>query len=53
MKKSVTFKDIEKARKKLGLKDTASMEEVKNSYRSLMLKFHPDRYSGSKDKDIY
>ena len=53
MKKSVTFKDIEKARKTLGLGDTASMEDVRESYRSLILKFHPDRHSGSKDKDIY
>jgi DnaJ-class molecular chaperone len=53
MKKSVTFNDIENARKTLGLEDTASMEVVKNSYRSLMLKFHPDRHSSSKNKDIY
>ena len=53
MKKSVTFKDIEKARKTLGLGGTASMEDVRKSYRSLILKFHPDRHSSSKDKDVY
>jgi curved DNA-binding protein CbpA len=51
MKKSVTFKDIEKARKTLGLQDTASMEDIKSSHRNLILKFHPDRHSSSKDKD--
>jgi len=53
MKKSVTFNDIENARKTLGLGDSASIKDIKSSHRTLILKFHPDRHSGSKNRDIY
>jgi len=53
MKKLITFKDIETARKTLDLEDTASIEDIKNSYKKLILKFHPDKHNHSKNKDIY
>jgi len=53
MKKLITFKDIETAKKTLGLEDVASIEDIKKSYKKLILKFHPDKHSHSKNKDIY
>ena len=53
MKKLITFKDIETARQTLGLKDVASMEDIKKSYKKLILKCHPDKHNHSKNKDIY
>lgn len=37
------FKQIEDARKLLGLDEEATMEEIKDAYRNLSLKYHPDR----------
>lgn len=42
------FKQIDEARKILGLAEEASMEEIKEAFRSLSLKYHPDR---CKDQD--
>ncbi len=42
------FKQIDRARKILGLDEEASMEDMQNSFRSLVLKYHPDR---CKEKD--
>ena len=42
------FRQIEEARKLLGLDEEASMEEIKIGYRKLSLKYHPDR---CKEKD--
>ena len=53
MKKLITFKDIETARKTLDLEDIASIEDIKKSYKKLILKFHPDKHNHSKNKDIY
>ena len=39
---------IDQAYADLGLTPTATMAEVKASYRKLSLKFHPDRNEGSK-----
>jgi len=46
----VNFKDIEHARRILGLNEMATMQEIKESYRKLALKYHPDRCKG-KDKE--
>jgi|LSQX01.2.fsa_nt_gb DnaJ-class molecular chaperone len=37
------FKDIDQARKLLGLGETASLKEIRDAYRTLSLKYHPDR----------
>lgn len=42
------YKKIEKARKVLGLGESASIPEIKNAFRKLSLKYHPDK---CKDKD--
>ena len=38
-------KEIKKALKTLGLGDTASIAEIKDTYRKLSLKYHPDKCS--------
>ena len=53
MKKLITFQDIDDARKILDLQKTASIEDVKNNYRRLLLEFHPDRHNNSPDKKIF
>ena len=40
--KKITFKDIDRARKILGLRKTATLEEIKDVYRALSKKYHPD-----------
>jgi len=37
------FSQIDKARRLLGLGETATMKEIKEAYRRISLKFHPDR----------
>jgi DnaJ-class molecular chaperone len=44
----VNFKQVDEARKILGLDEEASIEEIKDAFRNLALKYHPDR---CKDKD--
>ena len=45
------FKDINEARKLLGLNKEASLEEIKNAYHKLSLKYHPDRCKDH-DKEV-
>jgi preprotein translocase subunit Sec63 len=40
------FEEIDKARKALGLKEEATLDEIKNKYRKLALKYHPDKCKG-------
>ena len=42
------FRQIDEARKILGLDQEATLEEIKEAFRALSLKYHPDR---CKDKD--
>lgn len=37
------FQQIDQARKLLGLDEVANLEEIKEAYRKLALKYHPDR----------
>jgi DnaJ-class molecular chaperone len=53
MKKLISFEEIDRARKVLELGETASMQEIKNKYRELSLKYHPDRHSNSSKKKEY
>jgi len=43
------FQHVDRARKILELGEDASMEEIKDAYRKLSLKYHPDRCE-EKDK---
>ena len=45
----MNFKQIDEARKILGLNEEASIEEIKDAFRNLALKYHPDRCK-KKDK---
>ena len=44
------FKQINEARELLGLEETATLEEIKNAYKKLVLKYHPDRCKGEQKK---
>ena len=44
----LNFKQIDEARRILGLDEEASIEEIKDAFRRLTLKYHPDR---CKDED--
>jgi len=39
----IRFEDIDKARKRLELGETATLGEIKGAYRRLSLKYHPDK----------
>ena len=45
------FQQIDKARKQLGLEEDATLEEIKEVYRKLTLKYHPDRCKEEKSKE--
>ena len=45
------FREISEARKILGLEETATLEEIKNAYKRLALKYHPDRCKDEKKKE--
>jgi len=48
MQDPVNFKEIDGSRKLLGLGETATLREVKRSYRDLVKRYHPDK---CKEKD--
>ncbi len=43
MKKKIGFEEIDRARRVLELEDHASMQEIKDAYRHLAARYHPDR----------
>ncbi|MEW5693261.1 MAG: DnaJ domain-containing protein [Candidatus Hydrogenedentota bacterium] len=45
------FKQIDRARKLLNLKEEASISEIKDVYRKLTLKYHPDKCKDKQKKD--
>jgi len=40
------FKEIEEARKLLGLGEAATLKEIKRAYRALAHRHHPDKHGG-------
>ena len=46
----IDFRKIDEARKLLGLDEKASLQEIKDAYRKMALKYHPDRCKGGKKK---
>ncbi len=49
---SDNFEQIDKARKILNLGETATLKEIKEAYRGLVKRYHPDRYKGRKKKEF-
>ena len=45
------FEDIDEARKTLDLKGTATFAEIKDAYRRLSLRYHPDKCADDKKKE--
>ncbi|MBU9888368.1 MAG: DnaJ domain-containing protein [Candidatus Omnitrophica bacterium] len=43
MKKKIGFEEIDRARRVLALDEHASMQEIKDAYRHLAARYHPDR----------
>jgi len=53
LKQLIAFKDIENARKVLGLFDDISINSIKQKHRMLIQKYHPDKHHNSNDKSTY
>jgi DnaJ-class molecular chaperone len=45
-----SFLEIDEARKILGLEEVGTLKEIKEAYRRLARRYHPDRHTGS-DQD--
>jgi len=43
------FEEIDEARRLLGLKEAATLREIKQAYRRTSFRYHPDRRSGGGD----
>jgi curved DNA-binding protein CbpA len=40
------FEEIDEARKLLGLRESATLKEIKQAYRRMAFRYHPDRGGG-------
>ena len=45
------FKEIDKARKLLGLRERATLKEIKQVYRNMAFRYHPDRKGQVRDEE--
>ena len=45
------FKQLDEARKLLGIEETATLKEIKNAYRKLAFKHHPDKCKDEEKKE--
>jgi len=45
------FKQINEARKLLGLEEEVTLEEIKKTYRKLAFEYHPDKCKDEKKKE--
>ncbi|HBU70496.1 MAG TPA: molecular chaperone DnaJ [Elusimicrobia bacterium] len=46
----INYKEVDEARKLLGLPEEANIKEIKEAYRQLALECHPDRCRGKSEK---
>ena len=46
------FRQVDEARRLLGLDETATLEEIKDAYRQLSLEYHPDRFQGKEKRQF-
>lgn len=46
----MNYQDLYQAKELLNLSDTATMEEIKTNFRSLMQKWHPDKNSKKREE---
>jgi len=44
------FKEIDEARRLLGLGEVATLEEIKSAYRRMAHRYHPDKHGGTTGK---
>ncbi len=51
MENLLSYRALNKARRILGLPEIATMEQIKNAYRKLVMAYHPDRCT-DKDKSL-
>jgi DnaJ-class molecular chaperone len=47
----LNFEEIDKARKLLGLRQEATLSEIKDAYRRKAKEYHPDKQGGGKRKE--
>jgi DnaJ-class molecular chaperone len=47
-KKSLSSEAVQRARKLLGLGECATLSEIKNAFRDMAKKYHPDKCRGDK-----
>jgi len=47
----INLREVEEARKLLGLPEEATLKEIKSAYRKLSLKYHPDKCSRKNQKE--
>ena len=45
------YKEIDEARKLLGLGESSTFKEIKQAYRKLSLKYHPDKCAAARKKE--
>jgi len=48
--KNMSFEDIERARIVLGLGERATLREIKEAYRKMSKKYHPDKGEGNEER---
>jgi len=46
-----SFEEIDEARRLFGLDESATLKEIKEAYRRLAHKYHPDKYGSPEEKE--
>jgi DnaJ-class molecular chaperone len=47
----MNFNELEEARRLLGLGEAATLKEIKNAYRRLAHRYHPDKHDSAKEEN--